>query len=375
MRHLVLHLLLITLGLMAHATDLGFRYQNGKCVNADAAEGFNPGFIGQCGDFRAMTLTLSTLDDADLSGSTFAGANLQLVTFKNSFLVGVDFSRARLAGVDFYRAQIEMADFKETTLDNVKVGEAKFANVRFDLAKMSRLDLSYGDFMNCSFKSGDLSYANLFMANVSRSNFDGAIIKYADLTDAIVAGATFTGATYNRYTRLPFSSETAEHWQMILKNRLEFSGVRTQIPLEELDGWKVCHTSQFAEQFVPLADVMKKCNAKFVMLACKQSREKTLTVAAYGRYGMVFKDIGRSNEGTLENDVKFYFDGYTSMGFAAAGSKLDRNSCDVSQDDTGNRLCIHTSRNVYMGGGWRCGEALDPNGYKGYYHVFLTADE
>ena len=59
----------------AHAQeDLGFRYQDGKCVNEAGEEGRNPGYKGECGNLQGEDLQGLPLDGIDFSGANLRGA-------------------------------------------------------------------------------------------------------------------------------------------------------------------------------------------------------------------------------------------------------------------------------------------------------------
>src|SRR5438093_47475 len=116
----VLCLFAALFSLSSFAADMGFRFQNGKCVNDNGTEGLNPSYFGQCGDNRGITLYKFDLTGSDLSGSTFDGADLQLTIFNKTTLTNVSFNETNLAGVQFLEATLESTNFNKAILANTK---------------------------------------------------------------------------------------------------------------------------------------------------------------------------------------------------------------------------------------------------------------
>jgi uncharacterized protein YjbI with pentapeptide repeats len=408
--------LTVSLGfsLQAFSRDLGFRYTNGNCVNGQGETGLNPGFIGQCGDLRGVTLSRLDMSDTDLSGSKFNSSDLQLTQFNRSILIDVDFEGAHLQGVEFAGAKIERSKFNRADLQNSRFGDAQVKESRFSLAVMEGLDLSYTNFSGCTFDGARLNKANLQDADFSAVNLQEATLEYTDMTaaklvravfdkanlkhaiqaradlsgasffeadlrsanlaDAKVEGAMFAQAKYNLRTILPFTTEEADRQNMIFKKLTEISGIAHNLKMDELDGWTICHQSVFAADGGPIDKILTDCKSEQVMLACRKTGSDTLILAGHGRYDMVFKEIGTSNEGTLENDVQFYYSKNYSIGFAAPGSTLSRTECDVDGDKAEDRLCFHTiNETLYQG--YRCGSIEGLNDSKEYERLFLKSED
>ncbi|MGE0614823.1 MAG: pentapeptide repeat-containing protein [Bacteriovoracia bacterium] len=372
--------------------DLGFRYQAGKCLNAKGEAGLNPSFLGQCADLRGVVISRLNLDGIDFSGSKFTNTDLQLTTFRGGRLVDVDFESAKLAGADFIDAHLERVSFQRSSLKNAKFSGATVLESSFKGVDLGSFDLSLSNFARCnfdeanfngtklteavlessSFKGANFKDAHLAKADLRRANFDGANLRGSNLEGAEVKGATFAGAKYNRRTKLPFTQEEAANQKMTFIRVTEFSGIMNNVPIEELDDWEICHVSKFAES-QPLEKVLKDCQATHVMLACRVTGGNTFIVAGYGAYNQVFKEIGTSQTGTLDNDVLFYYSNTYSIGFAAKGDTLQRNSCDVGTNQPEKRLCFHT-QNQNLSGGYRCGATVGLNSSTAYERVFLKAN-
>ena len=166
----------------ASARDLGFRYSNGKCVNAQGQTGLNPGFIGPCADLNQVIINRFDFGGVDLSGAQFNAADLQDSSFKGSNLTGAQLRGANLAGADFASAVLHATDFSGSSLVNAHLAAADFA-----LA-----DLSGADF------TGDLlSYLDFGGSKLQGAKFQGAIMDHVRLQGADLAGANLTGVQLN----------------------------------------------------------------------------------------------------------------------------------------------------------------------------------
>ena len=168
----------------AHAGDAGFRWRNGSCVNDQGQPGFNPGFIGQCGDLRNVILGRISFDGYDFRGARFTNADLQQSSFKSADLTGTDFESANLAGVDLSRSKIIGANLTRAILRNTRFAEAQIESTRFSGADMRGTLLTYMEFKDCEFVE-----ANLTGAQLDRTNFEGSSLASAKLTGASLRGA------------------------------------------------------------------------------------------------------------------------------------------------------------------------------------------
>ncbi len=364
------------------ARDLGFRYNKGKCINEAGGEGLNPSFFGPCSDLTNTTISNINFEEMDFSGSKFSNSDLQRSNFRGAILVDVDFDGAVLTGVSFERAKLERVNFARVDLRDAKFMGASFADVGFEGANLAGQKFNLLSFQKCRFPGANLTgtdFSKASMAGVTLNDavlldskfvaadlagaaLDGANMRGADLTTAKVAKATFNGSVYNKKTKLPFNDADAKKKMMVLKVMTEFSGIVNNLAMDGLDGWEVCYSASYGSN-EPIAKALEACKAEYVMLACRDPGAGILTVAAYGKSDKVFKEIGQGNVGTLDNNVQFYFSDSYSIGFAPAGAKLDRNSCDVEDKKGGTgaqRLCWHTTDKNFQQG-FRCGESLFTN--------------
>lgn len=418
---LISFLFIFTFSVYSFAADQGFRYVNGKCVNAQNKTGLNKNHFGQCSDMQGATLGNLNLDGVDFSGSVFKNANLEKTSLAQSILVGVSFELANLTGVQFDDAQIENTSFYRAILRNASFFDAKIASSVFSSSDLTAMTLSYAQIKNSSlntvnlsgaqlseiqlincevknsrFIGADLTKANLSGSNFSNSDFENAQmsqvnlqgtnltsanLKSANLTNAITKEASFIKAIVNKKTILPFSKDEALKQQMVYSNTYQISGVARNLKLSDLEGWKICHQSTYGSgsDSDSFDLILNNCKATSVMLACRQKDSPTLILAAAGKYEKVFLDIGLSNTGTLDNNVLFYYgnakDGsYSSIGFAPANTTLNRYQCDVESSSGTERLCFHT-RNNALAGGYRCGENSGLNEDNNYERLFLKSDD
>lgn len=168
-----------------HATphlDLGYRYHHGLsvCRNANGEEGYNPAYMGECGDQRNM----------DLQGHRL--------------------ERMNLVGANFSKANLREANFQEAELNGARLTEAKLYSAKFNRARMGRAD----------FRGADLRFASFYWANLQNARLEGADLSHADLRGATLdlawfnGGTVFTGAVFDEYTSLPFSRHQAKSFGM-----------------------------------------------------------------------------------------------------------------------------------------------------------------
>ncbi|MCB0341749.1 MAG: pentapeptide repeat-containing protein [Pseudobdellovibrionaceae bacterium] len=138
--------------------DLGFRFQwdepskTGVCKNDRGEEGYNPHFVGPCGDMRGMKLGRVKLNGADLSGAILDGLDLRNAQLNGAILVGVkargtDFSKAYLNGAKLYSADVSGAVLDRTELngaylDNADLSGAVVIHAQMHGAQMSHANLA-----------------------------------------------------------------------------------------------------------------------------------------------------------------------------------------------------------------------------------------
>ncbi|MGE0614822.1 MAG: pentapeptide repeat-containing protein [Bacteriovoracia bacterium] len=380
------------LPLSASALDLGFRYQNGKCVNGEGKIGLNPFYFGPCSDMRDLTLNRFEMAGIDFSGSKFTNADLQLTNFRTSRFVDVDFTGAKLMGANFLDSTFEKVNFMGANLRRAKFSGATFLESRFVGVDFRGFDLSYFQCVQCTFDKADFSEANLTEAVIDQASFSEAILANAKLIGAMVthstfanavlrgsnwnqadvSGSNFAKAKYSMRTQLPFNEVEAKKQKMIQVKATDFMGVATNLPYKDIAGWSPCHRSSY-DRISDLSSILKSCKATHVMMGCRKTGEPVLEVAAFGAYDRVFREIGREDGGTYENGVTFYFGKNSSVGFARPGViSRSANGCDVENTSSAYRFCIRLQSDQIVAG-YRCGGAVALNNDK-YERVFFKAN-
>ena len=191
----------------AHAGDAGFRWRDGGCMNDQGQPGFNPGFIGQCGDLRNVIMGRISFDGYDFRGAKFTNADLQQSSFKNADLTGTDFESANLSGVDLSGSKVIGSNMRSAILRNTRFAEAQIEATRFSGADMRGALLTYMEFKGCEFVQTNLAEAQLERADFEGSNLasslltganlSGANLKSVRLSSASLDGANLRGADLN----------------------------------------------------------------------------------------------------------------------------------------------------------------------------------
>jgi len=134
----------------------------------------------------------------------------------------------------------------------------------------------------------------------------------------------------------------------------EFSGIRQNLPVAQLNGWTQCYSDTYANDGTPLPTILAQCSGARLLLGCRPVGSDTLTVAANAPRADVTFDTGTGNITHDANGVGWYYNNNWSWGFARAGDVLERNSCDMATGNPEDRLCWHTSGDAIRTG-WRCG--------------------
>jgi uncharacterized protein YjbI with pentapeptide repeats len=153
----------------------GFRYESGKCVNEEGAEGRNEGYVGECGALRGRDLREAVLNEIDLSGADLHGARAKGIKLKDAVLVGVamrnsEFDSADLRGADLMDAVMDRADLRLADLSGARLHNARLERAILFGALLRDADLTRADLRRADLREADLSYADL-----SRANLRGAI--------------------------------------------------------------------------------------------------------------------------------------------------------------------------------------------------------
>jgi hypothetical protein len=155
---------------------------------------------------------------------------------------------------------------------------------------------------------------------------------------------------------------------------LQFSGVRTDLPLAEANGWDICYDNPFGiSDSNIVGNILGNCDKANIMLACRLTGADTLTVAAHAPRDDVFFETGTGNTVHNANGVDWYFSNNYSMGFSHEGDGVQRESCDTADGAfPEERVCYHTR----IGGarGWRCGTNKSLSFNNSWERVVLQAD-
>lgn len=153
----------------------------------------------------------------------------------------------------------------------------------------------------------------------------------------------------------------------------QFEGIRQGVANDEIEGWRVCFQGLYGGN-ADLPPILQACNGEFAMYGCRPVNNGNWTLLAMGERDEVFRNTGdRNNDVNNHNGVDWYFSTGTSMGFAAPGTGVSRNSCDTANVQPEQRLCWHTSGNR-MNGGWRCGATTGLNGNNAWERVIWTSE-
>lgn len=196
----------------AKAADRGFRFRDGRCLDANGREGLNPYFLGQCSDMRGVALRGLEFQGLDISGSRFDNSDIQEINFENSNLNAVNFDFASFTDVNFKGAIVYNSSFENTIFNKVNFSKSEFQNSGFFEAVIKDSNFTEGKFQSCRFKkaslkqsiltasvwrNSDLSEAKFTEAHGEGANFAGSIIDSADFFNAQLERANFSRASGN----------------------------------------------------------------------------------------------------------------------------------------------------------------------------------
>lgn len=144
----------------------------GSCLNSQGVAGYNPKFIGPCGDLRGYEFHLSSLDGADLRG-----ANLD----------GLDLSGFSLNGANLKAVYARGTKFTDAKMNGVKLMYGHFEGSHFKGAQLNGADLNHAHLSGASLKKASLYGAHFVLADLSgaklpkkleTTNFKNSIISY-----------------------------------------------------------------------------------------------------------------------------------------------------------------------------------------------------
>ena len=106
--------------------------QTGLCMDSEGVEGYNPRFVGPCGDLRGYQFQSVFLDGVDLRGAILDGMNLQKFSLNGTNLLGVkargvNFSGARLNGANLSFGQFEGSNFEKAQMNGANLSQAQLS--------------------------------------------------------------------------------------------------------------------------------------------------------------------------------------------------------------------------------------------------------
>jgi hypothetical protein len=158
-----------------------------------------------------------------------------------------------------------------------------------------------------------------------------------------------------------------------------FQGVRTNLPLEALPGWRICFSETYGTDGTSVSSILAACPGERLIMACRPTGSPTLKVAALGAREDVTFATGDDAAATHSaGGVAWYYGNDSSWGFAPEGEPVSRTSCDTGAvwgpgGNSDKRLCWHTSGSA-LSGGWRCGESTGLNGSSAFERVVLIEE-
>lgn len=156
----------------------------------------------------------------------------------------------------------------------------------------------------------------------------------------------------------------------------DFSGVQTDLPIDDLVGWRPCWVDNYSVSGAALGAVRQLCSGDNLLMGCRAVGSDTLIVAANAPRIDVLFDTDNSNVPHDANGVGWYYDDSFSWGFAPQGAAIQRQPCDIVDSsflggsDGERRMCWNTV-NSQLGQGFRCGEFDQLAGNPGYERVIF----
>ena len=328
MKHSLLILFFFVFSQTLLAKDLGYRYQDGKCINAKGEQGYNPQYFGQCGNLSGVVLGNFDLRGVDFSGSLlenviFSGSQLDEVNFTGCNLQGANLSGVSANGVDFTRANL-----KGVRLKNAKLGNSYFQYTNFESVNLEKVIFDYSEFHSVNLKNTTLSEASFNKSTIVASDFSGANGEAVDFSKTKISNTNFSKSHMNssQFSNSILTEVTfvkAELKQVSFNNstlnKVDYS--EADLRSSSFDKTKNWETSKF-----------------FKALFNKQALLPFDIEEAQNKYGMLFQNLSVfviwSEEGNTLDHFK---------------SLLDRNSVnyEISKGNedtfTGESIADHTS--------------------------------
>lgn len=151
-------------------------------------------------------------------------------------------------------------------------------------------------------------------------------------------------------------------------------GVQLNVPIATVTtgGWTQCYAATYGASGTTIAAAIADCGGNLMMLAAGATGSNTLDVLAWANTTDVMFDTGTGNITHNANGTEWYFNDSWSWGFAPGGETVSRNSCDVNNLASPDRLCWHTTGGA-MEGGWRDGANTGLNASTDFTKYIFTA--
>jgi hypothetical protein len=152
------------------------------------------------------------------------------------------------------------------------------------------------------------------------------------------------------------------------------SGVQQNIPESQLVGWQKCFTDPYGNSGTPFTQILSQCSKGKLLMACRQIGQSTFHTLAMGPRADVLHDCGSDSGCTfVSNGVGWYYSDSYSWGFVPGGEGVQRNSCDIQNEGSEDRICWHSSFGQ-INGGFRCGANVFLNSDFTWERVVYQAD-
>lgn len=136
------------------------------------------------------------------------------------------------------------------------------------------------------------------------------------------------------------------------------SGVQQNVPEAQLVGWQKCFSDGYDDSFTSMSSILQQCSKGKLLMACRKVGDPMFHTLAMGPRADVLHDCGMQSSCTQEsNGVGWYWSDQWSWGFVPGGQAVNRNSCDVNNQGSEDRICWH-SGGGNINSGYRCGSII-----------------
>lgn len=161
----------------------------GRCIGCDLG-----GLSLRGRKLRSLILDESSIEDADLSGTTtayasFKGARIVNSIFHNINYASTDFSDVTIKGSEFLAGSINSPDFGTGILfPNAKIADSLFKEI----------DLTEGNFENSSISHTNFVSSTLDRADFSNAHFVSVAIEESGFQSGVLEGAKIESSNFNK---------------------------------------------------------------------------------------------------------------------------------------------------------------------------------